>query len=245
MLRGPARPLRAERACEPLSLAIAVAREREHAPSLVSGNLRDNVRGRAEAVEAEQLPIPGKPHRAVADQPGAQQRRRLEVSVAVRKREAVALVCDGVLRITAVAVVACELRAVAEVLEACAAVTALPVRPAEPRHADAASYRERVAFEHGPDDLVAEHERELRVGELAVADVEIGATDTARVDAKPNLTAPQVGTGRFGRTKRRARCVEDHRSHRFRVKRAAAQAPGPPPLPSVRVDEIGAHEDCR
>ena len=63
---------------------------------------------RAEAVDAEPLGVAGHHQRAVADQPGAQQRRGLEVGVAVREREAEALVRHGQLGVAAVAVVAGE-----------------------------------------------------------------------------------------------------------------------------------------
>src|SRR5207244_2390806 len=108
----------------------------EHATALVAGNLGQDVRGCAEAVQAEPLRIAGEPERAVPDQARAEQRRRLDVVVAVRDREAEALVGDRPFRVTPVEVVARELRPVAEVLRARAAVAALPARPAEPGDAE-------------------------------------------------------------------------------------------------------------
>ena len=130
-------PLGAELAREALRRVVAGAREREHAPALVAGDLADDVRGGAEAVEAEPLGVAGHPQRAVADQPGAQQRRGLEVRVAVGDREAEARVGDRVLGEAAVEVAAGEARAVAQVLAAGAAVAARAAGPAQPRHADA------------------------------------------------------------------------------------------------------------
>ena len=52
-----ARPLGAELARERLGLLVAGAREREDAPALVARDLRDDVRARAEAVEAEPLGV--------------------------------------------------------------------------------------------------------------------------------------------------------------------------------------------
>ena len=72
-----ARPLRAEPLRERLRCLVLRAREREHAPALVHGDLADDVRGRPEAIEAEALAVAGQPQRAVADQPAAQQRRDL------------------------------------------------------------------------------------------------------------------------------------------------------------------------
>ena len=97
--------------------------------------------------------------RAMADQPGAEQRRGLPIGVAVGEGEAEARVGDGVLREAAVDVAAGEARALAQVLAPGAAERALAARPAQPRHADAPP----VAGD-GPDDLVAEHPRRARHG---------------------------------------------------------------------------------
>ena len=74
------------------------------------------MRGGAEAVDAEALRVPGQLQRAVADQPGAEQRRRLGVAIAVRQLEGVARVGDRVVGIAAVDLVAGEARVVAEIL---------------------------------------------------------------------------------------------------------------------------------
>ena len=71
-------------------------------------DLRDDVRRGAEAVQAEPLGVAGEAQRAIADQPRAQERRRLEVAEAVRDRKAEALVGDSPLRVAAVDVVARE-----------------------------------------------------------------------------------------------------------------------------------------
>jgi len=87
----------------------------------VARNLGDDVRRSPEAVDADGFRIPGKAIRAVADQPGAQQRRRLGVAVAVRERKAKALVRNRVLGVTAVQVVTGEARLLAEILASGAA----------------------------------------------------------------------------------------------------------------------------
>ena len=66
------------------------AREGEDPPALVQRDLADDVRAGAEAVEPEPLPVAGHAQRAVPDEPGAQQRRRLEVAEALGQREGVA-----------------------------------------------------------------------------------------------------------------------------------------------------------
>src|SRR5205085_4547202 len=152
LLAGRARPLGAERAGEGLHLLVARTREREDAPALVARHLRHDVRGGAEAVEAKAFRVAREAKRPVADQPGAEERRGLDVRVSLRDREAEARVGDRVLGVAAVEVVAGEARSVAEVLPAAQAVAALAARPAEPRDADAPAGRLVDA-----DDLVAGH----------------------------------------------------------------------------------------
>src|SRR5205823_3667101 len=96
-----------------------------------------DVTRRAESVDAEPLGRPARHQRAIADQPGAQQRRGLGVAEPLGHREGERRVGDGALGVAAVEGVAGERRAIAEVLAAGAAVAALPAGPAEPRDADA------------------------------------------------------------------------------------------------------------
>ena len=174
-------------------------------------DLGDDVRGGPEAVEPEPLCVPGEVERAVADQAGAEERRGLLVRVAGREREAVARVRDRLLRIAAVDVVAGEARVVAEILLSGAAVAAFAVRPREPRNADARAFA--LALDHGADDLVAEDERQLRVGELAVSDVQIGAANAAGVHAQAHLSGAELGPRQVSSAQRRARRIEHHRPH--------------------------------
>jgi hypothetical protein len=124
----------------------------------VQGDLADDVRAGAEAVEPEARRIARHAQRAVPDEPGAQQRRRLEVAEALGQGERVAAVGHRARRVAAVAVEARELGALAEVLALACAEAAGPVGPAQPRDADAGARRVvglRARLEHGGDDLVA------------------------------------------------------------------------------------------
>jgi len=58
----------------------------------------------------------GCPQRAVADQAGAEQRRRVKIGISGGQREAEAFVRDGVLGVSPIDVVPGEARAVAQVL---------------------------------------------------------------------------------------------------------------------------------
>ena len=150
---------------------------------------------------------PASRERAVADQPRAEQRRRLQVAEPLGDREAEALVGDDPLGVAAVEVVAREARAVAEVLAAARAEAALAARPAEPRHA------EPPAVAGLADDLVARHERQLRSRELAVDHVQVGAADAAGADAEKHLARGGLGALELGRPQPRAGRLEHHRPH--------------------------------
>ena len=202
-----ARPLAAELERERRGRVVPGPDEAEHAPPFVPGHLDDDVGRGAEAVEPEPLGVAREAERAVADQPGAEERRRLQVVVGVRDRQAVALVGDHPLRVAAVEVVAREAGRLAEVLAAREAIAAGAVRPAEPRDAEPAPVL-------GPaDDLVPGDEWQLRVWELAVDHVEVGAADTAGRDAQQDLTRLRLRHRNLFEPQRLAGRVKHHRAH--------------------------------
>ena len=106
------------------------------------GHLRHDVGGGAEAVDAEVRRVAGHAQRAIADQPGAQQRCRLDVGVALGQGKAVAGFGGRVLGVAAIDLVAGELRRIAEVLAAGDAVGARSAGVAEPGNADPVSRAE-------------------------------------------------------------------------------------------------------
>ena len=158
-------PHGSERARERLRLFVPCARPGEHPATLADRDLADDVGGRAEAVQPDPLRVAGEPQRAVADEPGAEERRRLLVGVAVRDREAVALVRDRELGVAAVEVVAGEAGAVAEVLAAGQAEATLAARPARARARRPALRRSKRSppTDDLADDLMTRDERELRL----------------------------------------------------------------------------------
>ena len=217
---GGTGPLGPQLAGERLRLLVAPAGEGEDTAAFVDRHLAEDVGGGAEPVEPDTLRLADQPQRPVADQPGAEQRRRLQVRVAVGDREAEALVGDRDLGVAAVDVVAGELRVVAEVLAAAAAVAALAVGPAEPRHPDPLARGELLRplprLAHHADDLVAHHQRQLRLGEVAVEDVEVGAADAAGADLELDLAGTGGGVGQLSQPERLPLPLEDHRPHRSR-----------------------------
>ena len=75
-------PDRAEAARERRRRRVAGAGEGVDRAPLVERHLRDDVGGGAEPVKAEPLGVAGRPQRAIADEAGAEERRRLDVRVA-------------------------------------------------------------------------------------------------------------------------------------------------------------------
>ncbi len=133
-LLGVTCPHRPERARERLRIGVARARERIHLAPFVRGDLREDMRRRAEPVQPQPSGRAAHAQAAVADQPRAQQRSGLRIGIAVGDRKAEALVGHGVLGHPAVDVAAREARIRAQVLAARAAVLALTARPPQPRH---------------------------------------------------------------------------------------------------------------
>ena len=179
-----ARPDGAETDREFPRLRISRARESENVPALMPRDLGHDVRRRAKAVKAESLRISRFAERAVADQPRAEQRRCAHIIVAVRNSKTETRIGRDVLGIAAVDRVAAEARPPAEILAARAAEIAFAAGPSEPRNADAfADPKTSDAFTEFfdvSDDFVSWNQRQLRIRQLTVDNVQIGAANRAR-----------------------------------------------------------------
>src|SRR5512132_1792442 len=201
-------PLGTELAGALLPPRITGTCEREDTLTLMAGDLGDDVGRRAEAVQAEARSIAREPQRSKADQPCTQERRRRDVVIGLRRCMAEPLVGDDVLGIAAVAVEAGELRVIAEVLAARAAVAALAVGPAEPGNTDPLPAPFYPTY-----DLMPEHERQLRVGQLAVDDMKVRAADSAGADADEQLARAGLGHREIQLLERPPGLSEHHRAH--------------------------------
>src|SRR5207248_6770479 len=147
-------------------------------------------------------------------EPGAQERRGLGVGVAVGERKAVALVGDGHPGVATVDLVTREARTVAEVLAARPAMLAGAARPAQPRNSDPRSFREsRASGFYDPNDFVAEHERQLRIRQLAVQDMQICPAHAAGADAQEHLPGLWNGIRQLAPLQWTSRLDQHHRSH--------------------------------
>ena len=210
-------PRRAEPEREALSLGVARPRQREHAPALVRRHLADDVGRGAEAVEADPLRVAAEPQRSIADQPGTEQRRRLQIRVALGDREAVALVGDRLLGVSPVELVAGEPGPLAEVLPARAAVAAVAIGPSQPRDpyplTGVEALRPLPRRLDRADDLMTEDEGQLRLVEVAVGDVEVGPADAAGVNPHEHLPPARLRIGQPCLTKGLPLGVENHCPH--------------------------------
>src|SRR5438093_1047538 len=97
------------------------------------------------------------------------------------------------------------------------AKTACPAAPPQPWHSHPLVRREsldaRAGRYHGADDLVAQHERQLRVRELAVGDMEIGAAHAARLHGEQDLARTGLGAREVSGAEGLARGVDEHGTH--------------------------------
>src|SRR5262249_6180957 len=150
----------------------------------VARDLNREVRRRAEAEQAEPSAgtDPGQSQRAVPDDPGAQERRRVLRRDRAWEREDPARIGRQALGVAAVSVATGEPRPLAEVLAPALAEPAAPAHPGHPADADAVPRREAVhARSHLGDasrGLVAGHDGKPRT-DLPLDDVDVGAADPA------------------------------------------------------------------
>ena len=89
-----------------------------------------------EAVKAEVLAIACCTVRTMADQSGAEKRRRLDIVIFLGQTKTIASIGQGELRIAAVDAASCEAGKVAKILFTLEAVGALATGPAKPGHSD-------------------------------------------------------------------------------------------------------------
>src|SRR5262249_38265709 len=146
---------------------------------------------------------------APADQTGTQKRRRLRVVGCAWQREAEPRIGDRMRRIAAIARIAGEQRRVAEILPALPTIGADSAGVSEPGHANPVAWRKASDIgadrRHPSDDLVPGHDRQLRINELAVNDMQIGAADAASGNLDQDLACARRGYGPLARDERRAR----------------------------------------
>jgi hypothetical protein len=233
-LVGTACPPRAQPPRVVLSLVVARAREGEHAHPVADGNLDQDMRRRAETVQPQPIAqhlTPRHPIRTVANQPRAQQRRCAHCVVAVGDGEHIAGVSDGVLGVAAVQRVTREFREGAQVLASRLAVPTRAASPAQPRHAHPLTHLKRAdlcaELRHLADNLVPQNQRQLRVRQLAVHNMQVGTAYGARLHANQHLVRLGLRDGHFPQHQRLPDLLQHHRPHRTHTRSKSPAAPMP------------------
>ena len=138
----------------------------------------------AEAEQADAFAFfdPGDAEAAVADDPGAEQGRGLQVVERVRQRVDEIRASDDEFGIASIDSVAGENGRITEVLHPLGAVGAVAVSAAKPGHADALA----GGYDF-PDDLVAGDQAFAKGAELALDDVKVCTANTAGAHFQENL----------------------------------------------------------
>src|SRR5581483_1688128 len=208
----------------------AAAAHHKHAAFPMLEHLDRDMGRAAEAVEPDSCARTdvGAADRAIADYPGAHQRRRRLVAERVGNRVSEVLADDGILRVAAVVIVAGEARVGAEILAAAPAICARAAGFAQPGHPDARARREAraalAASRDRPDDLMAGNYAWMARRQVALGDVQVGATYPAGADPHADFTRPGLGLGNFDRAQRvgldRRWRIHRHRFHRASPPRA-------------------------
>jgi hypothetical protein len=183
----------------------------------MDGDLRDDVRSRAEPVDAEALRVARQTKGSVSDETRAEEWSCFGFGPSIGNAEAVARIGDGVFRETPIEVAPGESRSDAEVFAIARAELALPARPPKPGHPDALACRE--PFDCGArllddsHDLMAGNDRKLGHRKLAVHQMEVGPAYPARPHLDQNLMRPRLALANVLQFKGPLRPVQQHRAH--------------------------------
>ena len=155
--------------------------------------------------------------RTIPDQSRAQKRSNIDIAVLLWQRKTKSRVSDGEFRVTAVDGVAGETRTVAKVLPIRSTINAVAVGPAEPWNSDTLTNRKffcaRSNCFDAPDNLVSGDQRQFRIRQFAIDNVQIGATNRARAHAHEQLSRLGVWLRDIAQHERLPRFLEDHRAH--------------------------------
>ena len=151
----------------------------------------------------------------------------MEVIDSLRQREAEPLIGDRKIRVPAVHVVPGEPGLFAEILATLPAEAAGTVGPAQPRHPDPVAGREsircRPVTDDPADDLVTRDQRQFRMIEFTIEDVELGSADPAGGYTDQYLSRAWLRNGNFPRRKASGLLFQDHGAQtRSRPLQAAA-----------------------
>lgn len=176
---------------------VTRTRERVNLAPLPHGDLGDEMRRGTEAKDAQHPGIARHAQRAPADQPGAQQGCCAQVVQALGQRQREVRLGEQQVGVATQARVARELGGIAQVLAAAGAVGTASAGRAEPRHAYALPQAQplhvRADGNDAADGLMAQHERQARVGQISIGHVQVGAAHAAGRYAQQHLARARAG----------------------------------------------------
>ena len=196
---------------------IARSRDCVDFPPLRDRDLGNDMRRSPKAVESQNVRVARHAKRSVADQSGAEQRRKPIGFSVLREGEAVAGFGDGVIGVPALDLVAGKARVIAEIFASGMAKTAVAARMPKPGNADplpdlqvANILAERRDPSH---DFMAGNDRQIRFGQFAVDHVQVRPADTACLNGNQNLVPPWRRDGQLLQAQRLTGMPEHHGLH--------------------------------
>lgn len=190
-------PATAKRTRQRLRSLVVVAGKGIDLPTLPDADLREDMRGGAKSVQADAARVSGHPQRTPADQAGTHQRRGSNRIVGALERKGEGCIRDHMGGKAAVARIAGEERPVAKVFHIGFAISAASACMSEPWNAHASPGRWVLHSLAAPlddaDNLMAGHDRQLRILQFAGDYMQVGAADGAGLD--PHQISPAAGCG--------------------------------------------------
>jgi len=184
----------------------------------VAGGTLDMSECRYEQGAEKTTRITGGDQRAIADQPGTEQGRRLGIGIAIGQREAIVLIGKSEFGVAAVQRIPGELGRRAKVLGPASAVRAAATRTPQPGDADPLTERKTfdtgASLDHSADDFVSQDKREFALPEFAVEDVQVRTADAACAYREQQLSRCGLWPRPFDESQRATGCFKQHRLHR-------------------------------
>ena len=193
-LIGSARPNGPKFPRETLCGHITGAREGIDLTPLPHRDLDQDMGRCAKTVEPQTLRVARNPVAAISNEPGTKKRCQADRVLCVWQRKHIGGVGHAFFGKATIARVACEPRRITKVLVACAAVLAVPAGVSEPWNSNTLPQFQggdvSTDFRNPCNNFVARYQRQGRVFQIPVDNMQIGATDAAGLDPKADLLWP-------------------------------------------------------
>src|SRR5690606_23219242 len=186
---------------------------------LPKSKLRENVRCRSEAVQADAPAVPGHAIGAITDQTRAQEWGGMQIVKCIGNGKAIPCVRQAMAGKAAVSGKTSEERFITQIFLLRRAIGTSPACITQPGDADAVSDREAAhiwsqSFDH-THDLVSGDDGKLTM-DIAIHNVQIGSADAACAGRDPHFVRAWSGNGPFDKVQRLPRGIQLHRDHPWR-----------------------------